>query len=111
MKKIAIFLTIALAIGMCVSCKNPRPAEEAVKTMVKKYQAASKSDAVRYLRYKHKYEQAQELYDDYMSSSPCGTCNGCGVVYEVDSYGNVITDYDGNTIFYFCPTCGGSGSN
>ena len=111
MKKIGIFLAIALSIGMCVSCKNPKPVGEAVKKFAKKYRAASKSDALRDLKFKHRFEKAQELYDNYTSSSPCGTCNGYGVVYQVDSYGNVITDYDGNTIFYFCPSCGGSGSN
>lgn len=74
------------------------------------YKAASKSDAVQYLKLKSRFEQAERIYND-MVYSPCATCNGYGVVYLVDEYGYAITDAYGNYQFRFCPTCGGSGKD
>ncbi|MBQ2980142.1 MAG: hypothetical protein IJE18_08565 [Bacteroidaceae bacterium] len=110
MKKIAIFVAIVLSVGLCISCRNSSNTKLFVDKAVKEYRAASKSDAVRYLKTQNRINQAERLIDNYYSSSSCSTCNGYGVVYQVDAYGNVITDYYGNTIYYFCPTCGGSGN-
>ena len=39
----------------------------------------------------------------------CGQCNGTGMVYLLDGYGNIMTDYYGNPQIAPCPACGGSG--
>lgn len=108
MIKFVFFVAIILLTGFCVSCRNSSKAKRFVEKAVNEYRAASKSDAVRYLKTRNRINKAKELLDNYTSSSSCSTCNGYGVVYQVDIYGNVITDYYGNTIFYFCPECGGA---
>ena len=39
----------------------------------------------------------------------CPYCNGGGIVYVTDMYGNVLVDYYGNPQTSSCGNCGGSG--
>ena len=39
---------------------------------------------------------------------PCPHCQGNGMVYATDIYGNLIYDYYGNTQVVYCPQCGGN---
>lgn len=57
-------------------------------------------------------------YDDdneYEETAPqayyatCPYCNGGGIVYATDMYGNVLVDYYGNPQTASCGNCGGSG--
>lgn len=58
-------------------------------------------------------------YDDddneYEETSPqasyavCPYCNGGGIVYATDMYGNVLVDYYGNPQTTTCGNCGGRG--
>ena len=58
-------------------------------------------------------------YDDddneYEETAPqayyatCPYCNGGGIVYATDMYGNVLVDYYGNPQTITCGNCGGSG--
>ena len=40
---------------------------------------------------------------------PCPHCQGNGMVYATDMYGNVVFDYYGNPQVVNCPQCGGHG--
>lgn len=94
-----------------LSCGKASKAKPVIEKAYKEYKAASKSDAVQYLKWKHRYEQAERIYNEITTLSPCGTCNGYGVVYLVDEYGYAITDYNGNYQFQLCPYCGGTGKD
>lgn len=112
MKKIQIttgslILLISLVLASCGKASKAKPI---IEKAYKEYKAASKSDAVQYLKWKNRYEQAERIYNE-VTTSPCGTCNGYGVVYLVDEYGYAITDYNGNYQFQFCPHCGGTGQD
>ena len=39
---------------------------------------------------------------------PCPHCQGNGMVYATDMYGNLIYDYYGNPQVVYCPQCGGN---
>lgn len=39
----------------------------------------------------------------------CPQCQGAGMVYMTDMYGNVVFDYYGNPQVVPCPNCGGTG--
>lgn len=99
-----LFLSMLIA-----SCGKASKAEPIVKEAIEAYKAANRSDAVRYLKMKHRLEMAENVYNNYISSYPCSMCNGYGVVYKTDDYGNAVTDDYGNVQLFFCPTCGGSG--
>lgn len=91
------------------SCNNPSKVKTVIEKGVKSYKAASKTDAVRYLKAKHRMEMANDIYNGYIAPLPCSTCNGYGVVYQIDAYGNAITDYYGNILYSYCPHCNGTG--
>lgn len=112
-RTIPIILSLAL---LCISCggkESKKVVDSTVKELVnraeEKFRSANQSDAVRYLKTKHRIEMAEDIYNNHISPSPCPTCNGYGVVYRIDAYGNAITDAYGNIQFLFCPMCGGSG--
>lgn len=110
MKVKAIVSVLMLSALMLCSCGgSASKARPAIEKAVRNYRAASKSDAARYLKMKNRMEQARNIYNEYFTSDLCRTCGGTGVVYQINEYGYVVTDYYGNTIFYFCPICGGSG--
>lgn len=54
-------------------------------------------------------------YNEYEETAPqayyatCPYCNGGGIVYATDMYGNVLADYYGNPQTSSCGNCGGSG--
>lgn len=106
--KISTLLIFVLPM-LCISCGKPSKAKPLIEDAVEAYKAANRSDAIRYLKTKNRIEMAEDIYNNYISSSPCSMCNGYGVVYKTDAYGNAITDYYGNVLLFFCPTCGGSG--
>lgn len=106
---VAVVLAILFA-GMLSSCRNVSKAKPVIEDIYKEYKAASKSDAVKYLKWKNRYEQAERVYNNTIHT-PCGTCNGYGVVYLVNEYGQALTDYDGNYQFQLCPNCGGTGEH
>lgn len=99
----------ASTLGLTSSCKNASKAKPVIEEVVNSYKAASKSDAIRYLKTKNRMEMAEDLYNEITAPDPCSTCNGYGVVYQIDSYGNPVTDYYGNIQFLYCPSCGGTG--
>lgn len=94
---------------MISSCNKASKARPIIEKAAAEWRAASKSDAVRYLKTQNRIQMAEDIYNGYTSSTPCSTCNDYGVVYQVDTYGNIVTDYNGNVQYFFCPTCGGTG--
>ena len=44
------------------------------------------------------------------ASRICWQCQGWGVVGYVNSYGNFVTDYNGNIVTTTCPVCNGNGT-
>lgn len=77
------------------------------------------SAAERYLKAKRRADRVQDVVDGITEEEPqyqpqavaviCGQCGGCGIVYLVDGYGNIMFDYYGNPQTSVCPVCGGSG--
>ena len=107
-KSISLVSLVLLSATVLFSCGKASKAKPFIEKAYQEYKAASKNDAVQYLKWKNRYEQAERIYNDWVSN-PCTTCNGYGVVYLVDEYGYAITDYEGNYQFSLCPTCGGTG--
>ena len=111
MKAKHLFLLALVSISAIAfsSCKNASKAKPLIEDVVKSYKAASKTDAVRYWKARNRVDMANKIYDGYIAPTPCSTCNGYGVVYQIDAYGNAITDYYGNIQYFYCPHCNGTG--
>lgn len=63
-------------------------------------------------RLRHSYSNDDNEYDDNATQAyyvACPYCNGVGVVYVTDIYGNVLVDYYGNPQTTTCSNCGGGG--
>ena len=63
-------------------------------------------------RHLSSYDDDDNDYEDTQSQAnyaTCPYCNGGGIVYATDMYGNVLVDYYGNPQTITCGNCGGSG--
>ena len=63
-------------------------------------------------RHHSSYDDGDNDYEDTQSQAyyaTCPYCNGGGIVYATDMYGNVLVDYYGNPQTITCGNCGGSG--
>ena len=63
-------------------------------------------------RHHFSYDDGYNDYEDTQSQAyyaTCPYCNGGGIVYATDMYGNVLVDYYGNPQTITCGNCGGSG--
>ena len=63
-------------------------------------------------RHDSSYDDDDNDYEDTQSQAnyaTCPYCNGGGIVYATDMYGNVLVDYYGNPQTITCGNCGGSG--
>lgn len=63
-------------------------------------------------RHHSSYDDDDNDYEDTQSQAnyaTCPYCNGGGIVYATDMYGNVLVDYYGNPQTITCGNCGGSG--
>ena len=63
-------------------------------------------------RHYSSYDDYDNDYEDTQSQvnyATCPYCNGGGIVYATDMYGNVLVDYYGNPQTITCGNCGGSG--
>lgn len=63
-------------------------------------------------RHHSSYDDGYNDYEDTQSQAyyaTCPYCNGGGIVYATDMYGNVLVDYYGNPQTITCGNCGGSG--
>lgn len=63
-------------------------------------------------RHYSSYDDDDNDYEDTQSQVNYATwpyCNGGGIVYATDMYGNVLVDYYGNPQTITCGNCGGSG--
>lgn len=63
-------------------------------------------------RHHSSYDDGYNDYEDTQSQAyyaTCPYCNGGGIVYTTDMYGNVLVDYYGNPQTITCGNCGGSG--
>lgn len=108
MKRFSL-LVAGLACVLCLSSCNGKTAKttgRVVKEAWQEYRKVSQSNGVRYLKAKNKLEQIDNAINRY---NVCDACDGWGVVYHVDNYGNIITDYYGNPALFTCDYCGGSG--
>lgn len=56
------------------------------------------------------YDDDESSYEQQVYTVQCTQCSGSGIVYVVDSYGNVQYDYYGTPLISQCPSCGGSGT-
>jgi len=66
----------------CISCGKSSKAKPLIEDTVEIYKAANRSDAICYLKTKIRIEIAENIYNSYISSSPCSMCNGYGIVYK-----------------------------
>lgn len=107
-KVVVIALTTIAANTVASSCNKAPKSVPVIKKAYDEIRAASKSDAIQYLKWQHRLEQAERVYNN-LTVNPCVYCNGYGVVYQVDQYGNALIDYNGNYQIVFCPACGGTG--
>jgi len=109
MKKVVLFCMVIASIGL-FSCnaKTGKKAVEVGKKVYNEYKVFNNSSAGKYLKYQ-RYKQQLEKINNTYSSSLCWQCQGWGVVGYVDSYGNFVTDYNGNIVTTTCPVCNGSG--
>lgn len=109
MKKVALVCMVIASISL-FSCnaKTGKKAAEMGKKAYNEYKAFNKSNAGKYLRYQ-RYKDKLEQINTVSSSRICWQCQGWGVVGYVDSYGNFVTDYNGNIVTATCPVCNGSG--
>lgn len=101
-------LLLLLATCLLVGCK-PNQTKKALDIVRKEYKALNENQGIKYLKYKHRMETAKELIGSSSSYSLCYSCNGYGVLYLVNEYGNPILDYNGNFTFTTCQDCGGNG--
>lgn len=63
-------------------------------------------------RHHSSYDDGDNDYEDTQSQAyyaTCPYCNGGGIIYATDMYGNVLVDYYGNPQTITCGNCGGSG--
>lgn len=63
-------------------------------------------------RHHSSYDNDDNDYEDTQSQAnyaTCTYCNGGGIVYATDMYGNVLVDYYGNPQTITCGNCSGSG--
>lgn len=63
-------------------------------------------------RHYSSYDDDDNDYEDTQSQvnyATCPYCNGGGIVYATDMYGNMLVDYYGNPQTITCGNCGGSG--
>lgn len=63
-------------------------------------------------RHHSSYDDDDNDYEDTQLQAyyaTCPYCNGGGIVYATDMYGNVLADYYGNPQTSSCVNCGGSG--
>lgn len=103
-----ICVVAILSLGFS-SCNKASKVTPIVEKAASEWKAANESDAIRFLKMKNRLQMAEDIYNGYIAPSPCFTCNGYGVVYQIDLNGNVVTDGYGNIQYYFCPTCSGTG--
>lgn len=68
-----------------ISCGKASKAKPLIEDTVETYKAANRSGAIRYLKTKNRIEIAENIYNSYISSSPCSMCNGYGIVYKTVS--------------------------
>ncbi len=98
----------AFVLTLC-GCKDARTTKKVIDTVRKEYKALNSNNAYKYHKYKHRYETAKKYINNSNQTHLCGTCNGYGVLYLIDAYGNAITDGYGNFQFTSCSNCGGNG--
>ena len=134
-RHIPSFLMVSLLVGACflsTSCRGAggkKAATEAVEYVERKA-ATMGDDASRLSRESEEeyssysnYRKARKLQDriDRISEEdeetggmsqpvtiPCPHCQGNGMVYVTDTYGNMMFDYYGNPQVTYCPQCGGT---
>ncbi len=98
---ISIFLPIVLT-----SCKDARSNKKIIDTIRKEYKALNNNNGA---KYRYRYETAKRHVENSYNYRICLTCNGYGILYSVDLYGNPIVDYYGNFQFTGCHNCNGYG--
>ena len=108
-----ILITLSFVLFSC-NAKTARKAEELAKKTYEDYKVArEKNPGIRYKEeeLKNKLSETWNNKEEkrYVSKI-CGQCGGGGVCYQLDSYGNIMTDIYGNPLLFQCPVCHGSGS-
>lgn len=108
-KRLCLLMFVTASAIAFSSCKNVSKIKPLVDDVLKSYKAASKTDAIRYLKAKNRMDIVNRIRSGHIVPTPCSTCNGYGVVYQIDAYGNAVTDYYGNILYFYCPHCNGTG--
>ncbi|MBQ9312131.1 MAG: hypothetical protein IJ213_03695 [Bacteroidales bacterium] len=105
--KLLKILFICSTIFLCTACK-PK-----IKDVERLYKSVTESDAYRFYKMQnrvHKFNQLREyIYSSYVKK--CDMCNGWGILYISDEYGNAILDNYGNIQYVYCGKCHGEGIN
>jgi len=103
---LSVILCVALSL---VSCKNGKQAKQIINVVKNEYKALNESSAYKNAKARLRYERAKEYINSSYTYSICSTCNGYGMLYLADEYGNAVTDYNGNFTFVECEDCRGNG--
>lgn len=133
MKNFSFILSVlffSLLFTSCRGCNGKRVATEAAEFVEKKaskyIERESKafedeeSSALRTYKNKRRADRIRDNIDNLLEEDEeeyvpqqtiiqCPQCNGGGIVYVVDAYGNIVTDYYGNAQTMYCPNCQGQG--
>lgn len=108
-----MLITLSVVLFSC-NAKTARKAEEFAKKTYEEYKVTrEKNPGIRYKEeeLKNKLSETWNKKEEkrYVRKI-CGQCGGGGVCYQLDSYGNIMTDIYGNPLLFQCPVCLGSGS-
>lgn len=104
MKKIILIFCSIFTLSSFVSCKGKQ-----VKAIYEGYRAFTESDAYKCYKAYHRAQTVKNLLASQPSYSLCEKCNGYGILYLVDSYGNPMLDAYGNYSTVICDNCQGYG--
>lgn len=109
MKHLFILGIVLCGTMSLVSCKNGKQAKQIYNVVRKEYKALNENNAYKNAKARFRYERAKEYLNDSYTYSLCSSCNGYGVLYLADEYGNAIVDDYGNFSFVQCDDCDGNG--
>lgn len=124
------FFIIAILLCSCKGSGGKKIATEATEFIEKKAGKylnrdaktfeSEESSALRTYKNKRRADRLRENIDEHLEEDAeeyvpqqiviqCTQCNGGGIVYVVDGFGNIVTDYYGNAQTMYCPNCKGQG--
>lgn len=124
-KVICITLLGVFVIGLssCGGSSGKRAATEVIESIEKEAGSLERNvgrmerstkNANKASKSRRRHNRGDNCYEETETTPqpvtvPCPHCQGNGMVYATDMYGNLIYDYYGNPQVVYCPQCGGKG--